>query len=183
MLLDIIVGIALVYAIYKGAKDGLFVSVAAFLALLIGIIGALKFSYIIKNFLFNQFGWESSFLPVVAFILTFFIAVLIVKVIAKLITKLFEAVFLGFLNRLFGAVFQILVVVLLVSVFLSLFDQINAILLMVNQESLMNSISYRTYLVLSDSVFPSFFELVKALFEKSIDVIKTPMPLYESESV
>lgn len=182
MILDIIVGIALIFGIYKGAKNGLFVSVAAFVSLLIGIIAALKFSNVVKDALFSYFGWDSTFLPLISFLITFFAAILVVKFIAKMITNLLQAVYLGFVNRIFGAVFQVFVVVLLVSLGLSLFDKFNANFAFVTPQELNTSYSYRVYLELSQHFFPSFFSLVNNLFEKSVEVINTSTPSFNSDS-
>ncbi|MDM1360630.1 CvpA family protein [Myroides marinus] len=172
MFFDFIFLIAIGFAIFRGAKDGLFISVVSFLSLFIGMIGALKFSNIIKNFLMNSLGWESASIPLLAFVVAFFLAILAARFVAKIVTKFFETVFLGFFNRVFGAVFQILIVVLVGSVFLSIFDEINNIFTFVEHETLMNSVSYKIYLTLSESVLPSLYDLVKSLFSKSIDLLK-----------
>ncbi|MTG97922.1 MULTISPECIES: CvpA family protein [Myroides] len=174
MVLDIITGIVLVYGIYIGLKKGLFVSVAAFLSILIGIIGALKFSNVVKELLFTKLGWDTSFLPIISFILTFFLSILLVKFVANMLTKVFETVYLGFVNRLFGALFQILVVILVGSVFLSLFDEVNNIFKLVETETLQQSYSYKTYLVLSEDILPSLYNMVKSLFARSVDMLTTP---------
>lgn len=172
MFLDIICLIAIIFAIIKGARDGFFISVVSFLSLFIGIIGALKFSNIIKEFLMNSLGWESPSIPLLAFVLAFVLAVLAARFIAQLATKFVQAVFLGLFNRLFGAVFQILIVILVGSIFLSIFDEVNAIFKFVSHESLMNSTSYKIYVSLSESLLPSLYDLVKSLFSKSIDMIQ-----------
>ncbi|MBN8105877.1 hypothetical protein J0J22_23945, partial [Vibrio vulnificus] len=76
--------------------------------------------------------------------------------------------------------FQVLVVVLVGSMLLSFFDQINNIFQVVKKETLEASYSYQVYLVVSDSILPSFFQLIKTLFEKSVEVLHTTTP---SESV
>ncbi len=182
MVLDIIVVIALVFGIYKGAKNGLFVSIAAFISLLLGVIAALKFSNVVKDSLYSYFGWDSTFLPLISFLITFFAAIFLVKFIAKLITNLLHTVYLGFINRIFGAVFQVAVVVLLVCLTLSLFDKFNTDYMFVSKAELDSSYSYVMYLELSQHFFPRFFELVNNLFEKSVEVLNTSTPLLNSES-
>ncbi|MEC4113226.1 CvpA family protein [Myroides pelagicus] len=180
MILDIIVGIALVYSIYIGFQKGLFVSVAAFLSILIGVIGALKFSNVLKAWLYTELGWNTSLLPIISFVAAFFISILVVKFIANMLTKVFESVYLGFVNRLFGAVFQVLVVVLVGSVLLSFFDELNKAVQLVNQDTLLLSYSYQVYMVLSEELLPSLYAMVKTLFEQSVDILTTPI---ETESI
>lgn len=172
MFLDFICLIAIGFAVIKGAKDGFFISVVSFLSLFIGMIGALKFSNVIKGFLMDALGWESPYIPLLAFVLGFFLAVLVARFLAQLVTKFFETVFLGLFNRVFGAVFQVLIVVLVGSVFLSIFDEINNIFTFVEHETLMNSVSYKIYVALSESILPSLFDLVKSLFSKSFDLLR-----------
>lgn len=176
MLFDFLFLVALLFGVFKGIKDGLFVSVVAFLSLLIGTMGALKFSTVVKNFIQTKWGWESSFLPLLSFLIAFVLAVLCAKFIAKLVTKVFDIVLLGFFNRIAGALFQILVVILMTSLAFALFDQLNSRFEIVKQETLLASKSYQIYLFVSEHIFPSMFKMVKYLFEKSVDVIKTPTP-------
>lgn len=163
MVLDILVLIALAFGIFQGLKNGLFVSVVAFLSLLIGTMGALKFSNIIKDFLHQKWGWESSFLPLVSFVVAFVLAILAVRLAAQVTTKIFEAAFLGFFNRMLGALFQILVVILMMSLVYALMDQINSRIPLVGSETLASSKSYQVYLFVSEHIFPSLFAMVLAL--------------------
>lgn len=179
MVLDVLVLIAVVYGVYKGASDGLFVSAASFLSLLIGTIAVLKFSNVIKVFLHDRLGWDSEFVPVLSFIVTFLIAVFLVHLVARFMTKVFQVVFLGFFNRLCGAVFYILIVTLMVCLVLSLFDQINVNHYLIDQDTLMKAYSYRYYVIISENIFPEFFQLIQNLFVRSAALITFP----QTESV
>ena len=176
MILDIMVLLALAFGVFKGFKNGFFVSVVAFLSLLIGTMGALKFSNVVKDFLQHKWGWESSFLPVVSFVIAFILAILVVRLAAQITTKLFETAFLGFFNRLLGAVFQILVVILMMSLFYAVFDQVNSRITLIGPDALASSKSYVLYLFVSEHIFPSLFDMVRYLFEKSVDVLQTHTP-------
>lgn len=176
MLFDFIFLVALVFGAFKGIKDGLFVSVVAFLSLLIGTMGALKFSNVVKSFIQTKWGWDSSFLPLLSFAVAFVLAVLCARFVAKAVTKLFDVVFLGIFNRIAGVLFQVLVVILMTSLAFALFDQFNDKFEVVKQETLLTSKSYQIYLFVSEHIFPSLFQMVNYLFEKSVDVIKTPTP-------
>lgn len=75
-----------------------------------------------------------------------------------------------------GALFQILVVILMMSLVYALLDQINSRIPLVEPETLAASRSYQVYLFVSEHLFPSLFDMVKYLFEKSVDVLQTPTP-------
>lgn len=176
MVLDILVVLALAFGVFTGIKKGFFVSVVAFLSLLIGTMGALKFSNVVKDFLQHKWGWESSFLPVFSFVIAFVLAILVVRLAAQIATKVFEVAFLGFFNRLLGALFQVLVVVLMMSLLYALFDQVNSRFVLVQPETLAQAKSYQVYLFVAEHIFPSLFKMVGYLFEKSVDVLQTPTP-------
>ncbi len=176
MFFDFLFLAALVFGVFKGIKDGFFVSIVAFLSLLIGTMGALKFSTVVKSFIQTKWGWESSFLPLLSFIIAFALAVLAAKFVAKAVTKMFDIVMLGFFNRIAGALFQIFVVILMSSLVFALFDQFNDKFDVVKEETLMGSKAYQVYLFVSEYIFPSMFKMISYLFEKSVDVIKTPTP-------
>lgn len=176
MVLDILVLLALAFGVFKGFKNGFFVSVVAFLSLLIGTMGALKFSTVVKDFLQHKWGWESSFLPVLSFVIAFILAILAVRLAAQVTTKIFEAAFLGFFNRMLGALFQLLVVLLMMSLVYAVVDQINTRFPMIGPDTLAASTSYQVYGFVSEHIFPSLFDMVKYLFEKSVDVLQTPTP-------
>ncbi|WP_258928509.1 CvpA family protein [Flavobacterium davisii] len=52
---DIIIGALLVFAFYKGLKNGLFVELASLIAFFIGVFIAIKFSYAVSDLLKDFF--------------------------------------------------------------------------------------------------------------------------------
>ena len=77
--LDIIIGILLVWGLYKGLKNGLFVELASLIALIAGIYGAIHFSYITGDYLAEQFDWSDQYLKIAAFLVTFFAIIIVVN--------------------------------------------------------------------------------------------------------
>ena len=177
MILDIVVLLVMLYSAYQGITKGFFVSLTSFLSILIGTIAALKFSNVVKQFLFESMKWDSKFVPVLAFVVVFALAVFLSGLLAKVITKIFDAIMLGLINRLLGVVFQVLLSAFIICVILSMFDEININNFFVSKEALDNSFSYKCYKSVSDTIFPSVFQMAKHLFEKSVDVIKTTTPV------
>ena len=49
--IDIVLGVLLLYGLYKGVKNGLFVELASLAALIAGIYGAIHFSYLTADYL------------------------------------------------------------------------------------------------------------------------------------
>ena len=77
--LDIILGVLLAIAMFKGIKNGLFVELASLVSLLLGIYAAVKFSNFMKEFLAGFVKWNPNTIQVVAFILTFILVVIAVS--------------------------------------------------------------------------------------------------------
>ncbi|MGB5170915.1 CvpA family protein [Eudoraea sp.] len=107
-LLDIIFVVFLVYGLYKGLKNGLFVEIASIIALIVGFYGAIEFSYITGSYLSENMDWDPDAIRLTAFIITFIVIVIIVGLAGKLLTKIANFAMLGFINKLAGGIFGIL---------------------------------------------------------------------------
>lgn len=166
-LLDIVLGGFLCYGLYKGLKNGLFVELASLISLVLGIYFAIKFSYLTKSFLENQFGWTSKFVQILAFLLTFLLVVVGIRLLAKVFTKIADFAFLGWLNKLGGAVFSVLKTILLLSIVLNIFQKININNLIVRQETLNKSVFFNPIQEISGFIYPSLGEWYKDLKEKT----------------
>ncbi len=82
-LFDIIFGVILCYSLYKGFKNGLFVEIASFISLLLGIYLAIKFSSLMKGIITPHVSWNPNTIQITAFILTFILVVIGVYLLAK----------------------------------------------------------------------------------------------------
>ena len=114
--IDIIFAVLLCIALYKGIKNGLFVELASLIALVVGIFVAIKFSFLVKEILETKVSWEPKYIEITAFALTFLIVVVLIHLSAKLLTKIADFAYLGWLNKLAGAVFSCLKTLLWVRV-------------------------------------------------------------------
>ena len=102
MLIDIIYGILLIIAIFKGLRRGLILAVFSLLAFIIGLAAAMKLSAVVAGYLAETTNISAQWLPVLSFILVLIAVALIVRWIARLLEAASEAVALGMLNRLGG---------------------------------------------------------------------------------
>lgn len=118
--LDIIILLPLVYGIFRGFQKGFAIELATLAALILGVWGAYKFSYITTIFLRDKFDMTGDYLPYVSFFLTFVVIVILVNLLGKLLDNLLKAASLGFINRLAGSIlgFAKLAVVIALLVFL-----------------------------------------------------------------
>ena len=58
--LDIIIGILLILGLFKGLKNGLLIEVASLIALILGVYGAIHFSYYAVDFLNEKVSWSEQ---------------------------------------------------------------------------------------------------------------------------
>jgi membrane protein required for colicin V production len=123
--LDIILGILLFFALIRGIRNGLFVELASLLSFLIGIYVAMKFSYIVGNMLGDGVTSPSKMAKIIAFVLTLILVMVAIHFLAKVFSKIASFVFLGWLNKLGGAVFAFLKTTLFLGIVLSLLQKIN----------------------------------------------------------
>lgn len=156
--IDIVFAVLLCYALYKGIKNGLFVELASLIALVAGIFVAIKFSYLVKNILETKVSWDAKYIEITAFALTFILVVVMIHISAKLLTKIADFAYLGWVNKLVGAVFSALKTILLLSVVILLFEKININNTLVKQETLAASIFYNPTKAISAFLYPKIEE-------------------------
>lgn len=165
--LDIILGSLLLYAAYKGLVNGLFAELASLISLLIGIFIAVKFSDITTEALAKVVHWNPKTIQITAFFLTFILVVIAITLLAKVLTQIASFAYLGWINKIGGAVVRILKTVLIISIFLSLFEKINYDNFFANKETLDRSIFYRPIQKTSGFLFPTLEKWIMELKKKS----------------
>lgn len=106
--LDIILLLPLLIGLVRGLMRGVIVEISAILSLLFGYIGARFLGAMFAAWLMHQFTWPEAVCSVIAYVLLFLGISIVVNIIARLLSKLFKAVNLGWVNRIFGALFGII---------------------------------------------------------------------------
>lgn len=154
-LLDIILGVLLAFALYKGIRNGLFIELASLISLIVGIYVAIKFSSFMKGFLSGFVHWNPNTIQVVAFVLTFMLVVIGISILAKILTQVNDLAFLGWLNKLGGGLFRVLKTVLIVSIVFTVFEKINYHNFLAKKETLDNSLFYNPIQKTAGYIFPS----------------------------
>lgn len=140
--LDIILGLLLVYGLYKGFINGLFIEIASIIALVAGLYGAIHFSYIAGDYLSSNMEWNERYMNITAFIITFIIIVFLVHLAGKFLTKIADFAMLGLLNKLAGAIFGTLKVAVIIGALLVFFERANSSVNLVKNETLEESVLY-----------------------------------------
>ena len=106
--IDILLLVILGFGLIRGFMRGLIIEMASLLAIVVGIYGAIHFSFFTARLLGELMPSSQQTIEVVAFGLTLIVLMLAVMFLAKVLTKMLKAAELGFLNRLAGALFGVL---------------------------------------------------------------------------
>ena len=104
-LIDIGLGIILIWGAITGFKKGLILSLASFVAIIAGALAAYYGSEAIATALASEVNWSSKQIAVASFAIAFIGVVFIVHVLARILEKSLDLVALGFANKLSGAIF------------------------------------------------------------------------------
>lgn len=164
--LDIILGVLLAFAFYKGLQNGLFIELASLVSLLAGIYIAVKFSSYMRDILVGFVKWNPNTIQVVAFVLTFIAVVVAVTMLGKLLTGIADFAFLGWLNALGGGFFRVLKTVLILGIVFAVFDKINHNHFLAKKETLDNSIFLNPIQKTARFMYPALQEWYGSLKKK-----------------
>jgi membrane protein required for colicin V production len=152
--IDIIIGLVLLFAAIGGFRKGLISELASLAALILGIWGAIEFSYITSDFLTENFNLETEYLNIISFIVTFIVIVILVHIVGNSVNKLIEVAQLGVLNKLAGLLFGVLRSALVLSIILLVFNKIDKDVEILSQEAKTESRLYEPVRKLAPSIFP-----------------------------
>jgi membrane protein required for colicin V production len=140
--LDIVLGLLLLWGLWKGLKNGLFLEIASIIALVAGIFGAIHFSYYAGDYLSQNMEWDERYINIAAFIITFIVIVLIVHIAGKFLTKIADFAMLGLLNKIAGGIFGALKVAVILGALLVFFERVNSSAGLIKNETLESSVLY-----------------------------------------
>ncbi len=167
--LDIIIGIPLVYFIYKGWKRGLIFEIATLLGIIAGCWAAIHLSTWVAESLHLE--GEGSIL--VAFFITFVGAIVAAYFLGKAIEGLFKMVKAEFLNKLLGAVVGMLKCLIVISIllnFILLIDHNNVLITpKLQEESVLYKPTYKIGNKLSATLKTYIIEKREELAAKNQD--------------
>ena len=127
MIIDIIFFILLAIAVIKGISRGFIVAVFSFLAIIIGVVAAMKLSYIVAERLQHTFNTGKQWLPFLSFLIVLICVIFLVRLIAGVIQRAVNIAMLGWLNKLGGIVLFILLYISVYSVILFYLTKMNVI--------------------------------------------------------
>lgn len=138
MIIDVILLILIIIAIFKGLRRGLIVAVFSFIAFIVGLVAALKLSAVVASYLDDAINISARWLPFLSFALVFLLVILLVRMLAALVESTVEVAMLGWANRLGGIVLYTLLYIVIFSIVLFFATQMNFF----GEDTLEQSVSY-----------------------------------------
>ncbi|RDK88642.1 CvpA family protein [Marinirhabdus gelatinilytica] len=114
--IDVVLGIILLIALVVGFRKGLFVALASLIGVILGVYCAVYFSGFAAGYIAGWTDWNEQTVNLTAFAATFLIVVLLISLAGKALTKIADFAALGIVNKLLGAVFNVLKFALIISV-------------------------------------------------------------------
>ncbi len=115
MILDVIVIICVITGLWKGISRGFILSLFSWIGLFIGFIAAMKFSPRGIAYLQETFSWNHRWVPIIAFLGIFGIFYGIAMLLGRVLKTIVEGIFMGWADKLGGAVLGVLMQVTFVS--------------------------------------------------------------------
>jgi len=152
--LDLILGLFLLYFAYKGFSNGLIISIATLVGLILGFYAAAHFSEFTANWLQNDMGLKSSNIKLIAYIVTFVIVVVLIFLLGRFLTGVVKTVGLGIVNRLAGALFGIAKGLLIASFLFLLFMRIDPKESLFKASHKKGSVLYKPVSAIAPAVIP-----------------------------
>ena len=152
---DIIITALLLFGFVRGLVKGLFVEVASLAALIGGVYGAIHFSYLISNFLKEYVTWNTEYISLAAFAITFIVIIVVISLLGKALTKIANFASLGIVNKILGGVFGVLKIGLILSVVFIFFGKMNDTIPFIKKQTLEESILYSPVKKIAPTIFPS----------------------------
>jgi membrane protein required for colicin V production len=153
--IDIILIVPLLWFGFKGWKNGAVMEFIQLAAIVLGVFVASKFSH----FLGNYFSFESEYIGILYFSITFIAVVAMLFFAGYIITKFIKMIMLGWANRLLGIVFASAKTVLLMSVLIFYFNKIDNEETIFPKEKRDESLLFRPIEQVAPMVMPTLTEL------------------------
>lgn len=160
-IIDIILAALMLFGLIIGYRKGLFVELTSLVGLVVGVYGAIYFSYFLSDFLKTKVSWDPSMIQVIAFAGTFIIIVIALALLGRALTTIAETIMLGFFNKILGAVFGALKYALILSVVLIISSEFNKTFKFMDKSKTKNSVLYEPVKNLAPYIFPKLVTIVE----------------------
>lgn len=168
--IDIVLGLLFLLAFSIGFRKGLISTLASLIGLFFGVILALRFSSYVEEYLYRWFDWGYDITRLVAFLLTFFLVLIAFSILEKILTKAINFIMLGWANKIFGGVFNVIKYAFLISVVIMYVGSTDGYTMLTAKQK-KGSLLYKPVAAIAPAVLPEITSSVKKL-NKEINPIE-----------
>lgn len=158
--IDIIILLCCVPAIFRGLSKGFIAQVAAIVALVLGAWMSFHFSNVVVEWLKPAIDVPAGVLQAIAFTLILVAVFVALTLVGKVLEGIVKIVMLGWLNKLLGVVFSLLKVILAIGLLILLFDSVTSALDIDCSKATGESVLYAPIKSFADVFFPYMKELI-----------------------
>lgn len=152
--IDIIIVICFLPAIYFGIKNGLVKQIIAIASIYFGITLSLRFADAVTEWMKGFVSFNPSWMKIVSFIIIFGVVAIVLNLLGKLLEKIIHVTLLGWLNRLLGILLSFALFAIIISTIIYFVDSANELIHFIPDEKKEASNFYPVLLDLSKKLFP-----------------------------
>lgn len=153
-ILDAIILICLIPAIFQGIRKGFISQAISIISLIAGIWASARFADIVTAWAAKYITASEQVLKIVAFAIILIVVFIILGMIGRLLESILNFAFLGWLNKLAGVVFSLVKTLLILGLIIMAFSSLNNTMELVKPEVLADSTLYQPLKDAADAVFP-----------------------------
>jgi len=118
MIFDILFILFIALGFWQGYRNGVIYSIFSLLGWFLGIIAALKFSYLMVNMLHGYAHLSPRVLAIISFLLILVLVILLMRLIAWGLEQILKAASLNVTNQIFGGILHSLIGLYVLCVFI-----------------------------------------------------------------
>ena len=153
-MLDAIILICLIPAIFQGIRKGFISQVISIISLIAGIWASARFADIVTMWASKYISASEQVLKIIAFAIILILVFIVLGLIGRLLESILKFAFLGWLNKLAGVVFSLLKTVLILGLIITAFSALNNTYELVKPELIADSALYQPVKDIADAIFP-----------------------------
>lgn len=153
-IIDIIIVLCFLPAIYFGIKNGLVKQLISLATLILGIWLSIRCADIVSGWILRYVELTQFWVKIISFIVIFFGVALLLNLLGNLIEKIIKITLLGWLNKLLGIVLSIVIISIILAVVIFLLNSINQLVKFLPADKIAESNFYTPLLDLANSFFP-----------------------------
>ncbi|MES2798631.1 MAG: CvpA family protein [Bacteroidota bacterium] len=185
--IDVLLVVPIIYAAWKGLKNGLIIEVFTLLALLVGLYAGIHFSDFLAAIFRDNLGWESVYAPTICFTLIFLGIGAMIYFAGVMLKRIVKVVRLSLFDKIGGLTLSVVTCLYLLSTILVLLESYDEKGGFFPEEKKESSLLYYPVKAVSTYTIPGFSEssiFIKNMFKDESDSTGlTPMQVMETKEL